>query len=909
MIRISIDVAEKALQSIIADSRNDCISLGGALRDEYGEEAKEIWANWGVASGHIKEKEVLTVWKSLASSGSGKRATMGTLVYRARQGGFSFTGENGLVRISEEERAKKEEEKSKQRLLQEQKRIEVARKAALTANAIWDGAKTSGRSPYCFRKKIRAEGIRFFDRFGSIVLPMYEVSSNAVGTEIVGAQIIYASGAEINDGEKKGHARCGDKRYISGTAKIGKILCLGDHNNDCAVFYICEGYATAASIRAAVDYRYPVYVAWDASNLPVVVPLLRGIYNSGKLVVVCDDDYLTNNVGIKYGEKAINGLHDSYTYLPKFSIKRAESKEDAQFPRLTDANDLHCHEGIMVLTKQIEDFLLENGLKKECHKENMAAVVYQEKKENWLEDAKEPGKFDAKRRWNLAWMTKNILLISGTNNIWNVPAQQKQSWSAFEKSAGRNAARDWESSSDRREILERDLPALSRGGIARDDVHKGNFDERLNAALERYVALYGTTRVLDRFDRREMSFKDMQFSITPELANAWRDSPLRTVVKPENVVVDPSEKREGFINLFQGWGITPLEDDKKALAVLELVWHLVSDCIESERQNAYDWLLDWLAYPLQNPGKKMSTYVLMHGATNGSGKSLLFDEIISRIYGAHGVVGGQAQFDARFTGWRDGKFYVCFEELASREGQQESAEALKYLVSGRTTHVEKKNADSVERKNLLNVVILSNRVQPIKLDSDDRRAFVIWIDKKIPHEILSELVTRDDLLPGVAEAFFYYLLHRPISKSFRPKAPAMVTNAKQSLITYGMPCHEAFYSDWQAGILDAPYQCCTSMDLYKVYEIYCRTRGFKYALTQIRFIRHLPKNLEKKRVYLYEKSEGLRKSSREVIIVSKGDEEIDVSFECADFQRKAKIIHLTDFLIDSVAGGRDISKG
>lgn len=44
------------------------------------------------------------------------------------------------------------------------------------------------------------------------------------------------------------------------------------------------------------------------------------------------------------------------------------------------------------------------------------------------------------------------------------------------------------------------------------------------------------------------------------------------------------------------------------------------------------WVLRWLAYPLRNPGARMSTALVLNGG-QGSGKSLFLNFVVAELYG------------------------------------------------------------------------------------------------------------------------------------------------------------------------------------------------------------------------------------------------------------------------------------
>ncbi|WP_166888590.1 primase-helicase family protein [Pantoea sp. Cy-639] len=90
----------------------------------------------------------------------------------------------------------------------------------------------------------------------------------------------------------------------------------------------------------------------------------------------------------------------------------------------------------------------------------------------------------------------------------------------------------------------------------------------------------------------------------------------------------------------------------------------VSGLLCNNRADEYRFLLKWIAYPLQNPGAKMATAVVMFGA-EGPGKSLLWEKVVREIYGAYGTTIGQAQLESQFTGWQSRKLFALAEEVVT----------------------------------------------------------------------------------------------------------------------------------------------------------------------------------------------------------------------------------------------------
>ena len=85
--RITIDDAWRMLQFIQADLRDQSIKVGGILKDQFDNGGFTLWDEWSQRSDRYREKDTRSVWRSLGKNS--KRAGIGTLVYLARQGGWS----------------------------------------------------------------------------------------------------------------------------------------------------------------------------------------------------------------------------------------------------------------------------------------------------------------------------------------------------------------------------------------------------------------------------------------------------------------------------------------------------------------------------------------------------------------------------------------------------------------------------------------------------------------------------------------------------------------------------------------------------------------------------------------------------------------------------------------------------
>ncbi|MDH0154343.1 bifunctional DNA primase/polymerase [Stutzerimonas stutzeri] len=337
--------------------------------------------------------------------------------------------------------------------------------------------------------------------------------------------------------------------------------------------------------------------------------------------------------------------------------------------------------------------------------------------------------------------------------------------------------------------------------------------------LKDFVLIYGTDLVWDCNRRRMVKLAALREVVGRERIKLWQESQYRRVA--EDVVFDPTEScGPTMLNLFDGFKMTPSPVGQAGCQ--KILAHLGKLC--GERRDEYVWLLRWIAYPLQNPGAKMATSVVMFGA-EGPGKSLVWEKVVKRIYGEYGVTIGQAQLESQFTGWQSRKLFALAEEVVSRAEMRHYKGLLKHLVTGETLQINEKMQSLREEHNHLNFVFLSNSTVPLELDDGDRRYLVLYVDKVPPKEYFAELV--EEIENGGIEAFYQYMLTLPM-EGFNEHTKPPLNDEKQALIEGSMSPARYFLRVWQRGDIDLPYGAAVAGDLYRAFCRWCeRSNEFK----------------------------------------------------------------------------------
>jgi putative DNA primase/helicase len=354
---------------------------------------------------------------------------------------------------------------------------------------------------------------------------------------------------------------------------------------------------------------------------------------------------------------------------------------------------------------------------------------------------------------------------------------------------------------------------------------------KFNVLAEHFALIYGTDTVWDGTQRMIMKIANMGHAHGSEMVRLWKGSDKRRTVLPSDVVFDPTETcPKGAVNLYSGLAMEPKAGDVNLM--LELVRYLVSRSSDNadEVDNIMHWLLCWLAYPLQNPGAKMRTSVIMHG-DEGAGKNFLFDTVVS-IYGKYGALVGQDELEDKFNDWRSCKLFVVGDEVSSRAELVHNKNRLKALITSPTVQINPKNLPRREEANHINIVFLSNELQPLALDNSDRRYLVIYTPRAREFEFYKAL--GEWRKNGGTEAFLAYLLTYPLDE-FDPYSPAPFTEAKSNLIGLNRKSPEQFWFEWANEELDLPYHSCSMQQAYRAYLKWCVRTGERYPFKREQF--------------------------------------------------------------------------
>ena len=261
-------------------------------------------------------------------------------------------------------------------------------------------------------------------------------------------------------------------------------------------------------------------------------------------------------------------------------------------------------------------------------------------------------------------------------------------------------------------------------------------------------------------------------------APVWLKWPLRRVADKLSYLPGKEDVVEmdglTYLNQWKGWGVKPEKGNVKPFL------ELVSFIFMGAEPEAKEWFLDWCAYPIQFPGTKLFSAVVVHGRNTGTGKTLL-GYTLAKIYGNNFIkIKSKDLYD---TWWAENRQFVLGDEISGSDKRAES-DMMKAMITQEEVNINIKYIPQFSVPDCVNYYLTSNHADALFLEDEDRRYFI--------HEVLGSPLPQsfyDDYdrwykKEKGCSALMQWFMDRDLSK-FNPKAPAMRTQARERMILAG----------------------------------------------------------------------------------------------------------------------------
>jgi hypothetical protein len=297
------------------------------------------------------------------------------------------------------------------------------------------------------------------------------------------------------------------------------------------------------------------------------------------------------------------------------------------------------------------------------------------------------------------------------------------------------------------------------------------------------------------------------------LFETWLKSPARRSYREVVFAPPPHKAEEVDFNLWQGFALEPRSGECPLLLA-----HL-ADVICAGVTDHFEYLMNWLAYMVQQPGVPAEVAVMFRGDP-GAGKGI-FIRAMGSLFGPHfahldntkDLVGFNSLISAKVCVFADEAFWA---------GDKANKSIMKRIISEPTLRITRKGIDSVIEPNCLHLFFASNEEWVYNAMLKERRIFALEVSPDRAGDFAYFEALNQEMETGGLNAFLAQLLTRSVTaKEIRqvPKTKELRHQQLQSL----EPHFEWWYERLFEGCMRTGARWPDKMavdDLYQAYEMW-----------------------------------------------------------------------------------------
>jgi len=251
--------------------------------------------------------------------------------------------------------------------------------------------------------------------------------------------------------------------------------------------------------------------------------------------------------------------------------------------------------------------------------------------------------------------------------------------------------------------------------------------------------------------------KDKDTTETKNFIDYWmRNNPLQRCY--EDVGVYPSDitAPSNIYNMWRPFAMEAIETYNKCSDELEIILKHVKIMCNNE-DIVYNYIILWIAQMIQFPSVKTICPTLI--SKQGAGKGT-FIHILSKMFGKEKVfetTNPSRDVWGDFNGRMAGTFLINMDEL-SKKDTVESEGKIKGLITSPSLTINNKGANQYDIQSYHRFIITTNKEEPIKTTTDDRRNLIIrssdeLIGDKDYFEKIYEMLEKPDVVKTCYEYF------------------------------------------------------------------------------------------------------------------------------------------------------------
>lgn len=244
---------------------------------------------------------------------------------------------------------------------------------------------------------------------------------------------------------------------------------------------------------------------------------------------------------------------------------------------------------------------------------------------------------------------------------------------------------------------------------------------------------------------------------------------------------------------FHGYDYKELDDYDED--IISPFLNHIRENIANGNEELYNYILNWVSYILQNPVGKTGSCLVITGE-QGTGKNT-FTDVICNLMNRYSVrnLTDIGHLVGRFNSVvENNKLIVCNEMASADRNIRLNSDALKSIITDKETGVESKYVEVRFVQNVVNLIILSNHFDPVKIEKLDRRYVVCNTNDSHANDRKYFGALLKTFTEEFYQNLFTYFMKRNLDDVDIGQLPN--TEAKQILVDANKSTYELFIQDF-----------------------------------------------------------------------------------------------------------------
>lgn len=338
---------------------------------------------------------------------------------------------------------------------------------------------------------------------------------------------------------------------------------------------------------------------------------------------------------------------------------------------------------------------------------------------------------------------------------------------------------------------------------------------------------------------------------TKSVAQVWWENPDRTQF--ERMLFAPDRDiHSDELNTWRGYAYKEIKGTKHHVFLKHIKEILCADIDAISIARNYEYMLNWMAWAIQNPGRPAEVALVIKG-NKGTGKTI-WGTLFGALFGeSYHVCDAPKQLVGDFNSHLEQAVFVVADE-AFFAGDKRHSARLKNLITGQTIQIESKGYNVRSCRNNMHIAIISNEEWVVEVSEIERRFFVLTTsDEKINNNAYFTSIA-ESMENGGFENLLYFLKNRDLTGWHPRQLP--VTKTQKDRMREQQEFSEDSFITWFKYHLDefdnepkgSPkfIEWVSLGDLFNSYAAYSQRAKIKHPLAYNVFGRKLKKIAEMK---------------------------------------------------------------